>query len=301
VSAGFLDRLRAGLSRTADALAALLARPLDAASAAELEERLLAADLGPEATAEVMEAVRAAWRREPALRAGGAAEVAAEVLARQLAAPAWQPDWSARPLVILLLGVNGAGKTTTAAKLAHRLAAEGHPALLGACDTFRAAAGAQLESWAARLGVPVVSGKPGADPAAVAFDAVAAGKARGADAVLLDSAGRLHTKAHLLEELRKLVRVAAKAHPGAPHERWLVVDGSLGANSIEQARVFHEAVGLTGLVVTKLDGAGKGGAVVGIARASGVPVRFIGVGEEADDLQPLDAAAYARALVGLPA
>ena len=301
MSAGFLDRLRAGLSRTADALAALLARPLDAASAAELEERLLAADLGPEATAEVMEAVRAAWRREPALRAGGAAEVAAEVLARQLAAPAWQPDWSARPLVILLLGVNGAGKTTTAAKLAHRLAAEGHPALLGACDTFRAAAGAQLESWAARLGVPVVSGKPGADPAAVAFDAVAAGKARGADAVLLDSAGRLHTKAHLLEELRKLVRVAAKAHPGAPHERWLVVDGSLGANSIEQARVFHEAVGLTGLVVTKLDGAGKGGAVVGIARASGVPVRFIGVGEEADDLQPLDAAAYARALVGLPA
>lgn len=301
MSAAFLDRLRAGLSRTADALAALLARPLDAASAAELEERLLAADLGPEATAEVMEAIRGAWRREPALRAGGAAEVAAEVLARQLSAPAWQPDWSAKPVVILLLGVNGAGKTTTAAKLAHRLAAEGHPALLGACDTFRAAAGAQLEAWAARLNVPVVSGKPGADPAAVAFDTVAAGKARGADVVLLDSAGRLHTKAHLLEELRKLVRVAAKAHPGAPHERWLVVDGSLGANSIEQARVFHEAVGLTGLIVTKLDGAGKGGAAIGIARASGVPVRFIGVGEAADDLQPLDATAYARALVGLPA
>ena len=301
MSAAFLDRLRAGLSRTADALAALLARPLAAASAAELEARLLAADLGPEAAAEVMEAIRGAWRREPALRAGGAAEVAAEVLARQLSAPAWQPDWSAKPVVILLLGVNGAGKTTTAAKLAHRLAAEGHPALLGACDTFRAAAGAQLEAWAARLNVPVVSGKPGADPAAVAFDTVAAGKARGADVVLLDSAGRLHTKAHLLEELRKLVRVAAKAHPGAPHERWLVVDGSLGANSIEQARVFHEAVGLTGLIVTKLDGAGKGGAAIGIARASGVPVRFIGVGEAADDLQPLDATAYARALVGLPA
>lgn len=300
MSAGFFDRLRAGLSRTADALAALLARPLDAASAAELEKRLLAADLGPEATSEVMEAVRAAWKREPTLRAGGAAEVAAEVLARQLAASAWQPDWSAKPLVILLLGVNGAGKTTTAAKLAHRLSVEGHPALLGACDTFRAAAGAQLEAWATRLNVPVVSGKPGADPAAVAFDSVAAGKARSMDAVLLDSAGRLHTKAHLLEELRKLVRVTAKAHPGAPHERWLVVDGSLGANSIEQARVFHEAVGLTGLVVTKLDGAGKGGAVIGIARASGVPVRFIGIGEEPEDLQPLDAVAYARALVGLP-
>ncbi|MFN7340438.1 MAG: signal recognition particle-docking protein FtsY, partial [Opitutia bacterium] len=210
-----------------------------------------------------------------------------------------QPDWSAAPLVVLLVGVNGAGKTTTAAKLAHRLGAEGHPALLGACDTFRAAAGAQLEAWAARLNVPVVGGQPGADPAAVAFDAVAAGRARGMHAVLLDSAGRLHTKAHLMEELRKVARVAGKAHPGAPHERWLVVDGSLGANSIEQARVFHEAVGLTGLVVTKLDGAGKGGAAVGIARATGVPVRFIGVGEAPDDLQPLDPEAYARALVGL--
>ena len=300
MSAAFFDRLRAGLARTADALSALLARPLDAASAAELEERLLAADLGPEATTEVMAAVRDAWKREPDLRANGAAEVAAAVLARQLAAPTWTPDWSTKPLVILLLGVNGAGKTTTAAKLAYRLTAEGHPALLGACDTFRAAASAQLETWATRLAVPVVSGKPGADPAAIAFDAISAGKARGADVVLLDSAGRLHTKVHLLEELRKLVRVAAKAHPSAPQERWLVVDGSLGANSIEQARVFHEAVGLTGLIVTKLDGAGKGGAVIGIARASGVPVRFIGLGESPDDLQPLDATAYARALVGLP-
>jgi len=297
--AGWLDRLRAGLSRTADSLASVLGRPLDARSARLLEEGLLAADLGPETAAEVVAAVAEAWRREPALRSGGAAEVAAAVLARRLGGSPWRPDWSAAPLVILLVGVNGAGKTTTAAKLAHRLQAEGHPALLGACDTFRAAAGAQLEAWATRLGVPVVGGQPGADPAAVAFDAVAAGRARGAHAVLLDSAGRLHTKAHLMEELRKVARVAGKAHPGAPHERWLVVDGSLGANSIEQARVFHEAVGLTGLVVTKLDGAGKGGAAVGIARATGVPVRFIGVGEAPDDLQPLDPEAYARALVGL--
>jgi len=297
--AGWLDRLRAGLSRTADSLATILARPLDAESSRLLEERLLAADLGPETATEIVAAVAEAWRREPALRSGGAAEVAAAVLARRLGGSAWQPDWSAAPLVVLLVGVNGAGKTTTAAKLAHRLGAEGHPALLGACDTFRAAAGAQLEAWAARLNVPVVGGQPGADPAAVAFDAVAAGRARGMHAVLLDSAGRLHTKAHLMEELRKVARVAGKAHPGAPHERWLVVDGSLGANSIEQARVFHEAVGLTGLVVTKLDGAGKGGAAVGIARATGVPVRFIGVGEAPDDLQPLDPEAYARALVGL--
>lgn len=297
--AGWLDRLRAGLSRTAEGLAAALARPLDPEGARRLEELLLAADLGPETAAEVVAAVAEAWRREPALRAGGAAEAAAAVLARRLGGAPWAPDWSAAPLVILLVGVNGAGKTTTAAKLAHRFGAEGHPSLLGACDTFRAAAGAQLEAWATRLGVPVVGGQPGADPAAVAFDAVAAGRARGMHAVLLDSAGRLHTKAHLMEELRKVARVAGKAHPGAPHERWLVVDGSLGANSLEQARVFHEAVGLTGLVVTKLDGAGKGGAAVGIARATGVPVRFVGVGEGPEDLQPLDPGAYARALVGL--
>ena len=296
---GWLERLRTGLARTAQNLTALLARPLDEAGARDLEARLLASDLGPETASEVVAAVREAWRREPQLRAGGAAEVAAEVLSRRLEAPAWTPDTSSPPLVILLLGVNGAGKTTTAAKLGHHFGQAGHPALLGACDTFRAAAGAQLETWAQRLNLPMVGGLPGADPAAVGFDAISAGKARGAAVVLLDSAGRLHTKAHLLEELRKLVRVAHKAHPGAPHERWLVVDGSLGTNSIEQAKVFHQAIGLTGLIVTKLDGAGRGGAALGIARATGVPVRFVGVGEAAEDLLPFDARAYARALVGL--
>jgi len=296
---GWLERLRTGLARTAQNLTALLARPLDEAGARDLEARLLASDLGPETASEVVAAVREAWRREPQLRAGGAAEVAAEVLSRRLEAPAWTPDTSSPPLVILLLGVNGAGKTTTAAKLGHYFVQAGHPALLGACDTFRAAAGAQLETWAQRLNLPMVGGLPGADPAAVGFDAISAGKARGAAVVLLDSAGRLHTKAHLLEELRKLVRVAHKAHPGAPHERWLVVDGSLGTNSIEQAKVFHQAIGLTGLIVTKLDGAGRGGAALGIARATGVPVRFVGVGEAAEDLLPFDARAYARALVGL--
>lgn len=296
---GWLERLRTGLARTAQNLTALLAQPLDEAGARDLEARLLAADLGPATADAVVQAVREAWRREPNLRAGGAAEVAAEVLSRQLEAPAWALDSTAQPLVILLLGVNGAGKTTTAAKLGHHFMQAGHPALLGACDTFRAAAGAQLEAWTERLNLPLVGGLPGADPAAVGFDAITAGKARGVSVVILDSAGRLHTKAHLLEELKKLVRVAHKAHPGAPHERWLVVDGSLGTNSIEQAKVFHQAIGLTGLIVTKLDGAGRGGAALGIARATGVPVRFIGVGEGADDLLPFDARAYARALVGL--
>ncbi len=299
MAGGFFQRLRSGLAQTADAISALLARPLDATSGAQLEERLLAADLGPETTAEVMAAVRDAWRREPNLRAGGAAEVAATVIARHISTEPWNPNWSAQPLVIALVGVNGAGKTTTAAKLAYKLKAEGRPALLAACDTFRAAAGAQLEAWAEKLSVPLVGGKPGADPAAVAFDAITAGKARGMAVVILDSAGRLHTKEHLLEELRKLVRVSSKAHAHAPHERWLVVDGSLGANSIEQARSFHQAIGLTGMIVTKLDGAGKGGAAIGIARATGLPVRFIGVGESVEDLQPFDATAYARALVGL--
>lgn len=296
---GWLERLRTGLARTAQNLTALLAQPLDEAGARDLEARLLAADLGPATADAVVQAVREAWRREPNLRAGGAAEVAAEVLSRRLEAPAWALDSTAQPLVILLLGVNGAGKTTTAAKLGHHFMQAGHPALLGACDTFRAAAGAQLEAWTERLNLPLVGGLPGADPAAVGFDAITAGKARGVSVVILDSAGRLHTKAHLLEELKKLVRVAHKAHPGAPHERWLVVDGSLGTNSIEQAKVFHQAIGLTGLIVTKLDGAGRGGAALGIAHATGVPVRFIGVGEGADDLLPFDARAYARALVGL--
>ncbi|MEY4306908.1 MAG: hypothetical protein RJA95_276, partial [Verrucomicrobiota bacterium] len=205
----------------------------------------------------------------------------------------------AKPHVIMLLGVNGAGKTTTAAKLAWRWRQENKTCLLGACDTFRAAAGEQLAAWAERLGVEVVGGAAGADPAAVAFDAAKAGVARGADIVILDTAGRLHTKAHLLEELRKVVRVTAKAHAGAPHEKWLVIDGSLGANSIEQARIFHEAVGLTGLIVTKLDGTARGGALVAVVRELGVPVRFIGVGEQPADLQPFDARAYARSVVGL--
>jgi fused signal recognition particle receptor len=199
----------------------------------------------------------------------------------------------------MLLGINGAGKTTTAAKLVARWKKNGQRCILGACDTFRAAASEQLNSWAQKTGAEIVSGTAGADPAAIAFDAIKAGVARSADCIILDTAGRLHTKTHLLEELRKIVRVTDKALTGAPHEKWLVVDGSLGANSLEQAKVFHEAVQLTGIIVTKLDGSAKGGALVAIVRELGIPVRFIGLGETTEDLEPFNKKAYARSVVGL--
>lgn len=297
---GFLDRLRAGLGRTADAISNLLSRPMDGRAAEELRERLIAADFGPETADEVVGAAQEAWKSEAALRAAGPAEAAAAALERALGGPPPPLAHPAQgPLVVMLLGVNGAGKTTTAAKLAARWAGEGRTCLLGACDTVRAASGEQLAAWGARVSAETVGGAAGADPAAVAFDAVRAATARGRDVALLDTAGRLHTKAHLLEELRKVARVAGKALPGAPHERWLVLDGSLGSNSLEQARVFHEAVGLTGLIVTKLDGSAKGGALVAAVRELRVPVRFIGLGEGAEDLQPFEARAYARAAVGL--
>lgn len=297
--AGFFERLKSGLSRTAEAVANLLARPMDATSAEELRERLIAADFGPATAEEVVAAARAAWKTEASLRKLSPAEAAAESILRALGGATPSTTLATKPQVIMLLGVNGAGKTTTAAKLAWRAQQAGQTCLLGACDTFRAAAGEQLSAWAGRIGVEVVGGVAGADPAAVAFDATKAGVARGSDVIILDTAGRLHTKAHLLEELRKVVRVTAKALPGAPHEKWLVLDGSLGANSIEQARIFHEAVGLTGLIVTKLDGSARGGALVAVVRELGVPVRYIGVGEQPADLQLFDARAYARSIVGL--
>ncbi len=301
MAGGFFERLKSGLSRTAEAVANLLARPIDAQSAEQLRERLIAADFGPATAEEVVVAAQAAWKTDAALRQTTPAEAAVAAIVKALGEAPAALDISAKPQVIMLLGVNGAGKTTTAAKLAWRWQQENRTCLLGACDTFRAAAGEQLSAWADRLGVAVVGGAAGADPAAVAFDAIKAGTARGVDIVLLDTAGRLHTKAHLLEELRKVGRVTAKACAGAPHEKWLVLDGSLGANSIEQAKIFHEAVGLTGLIVTKLDGTARGGALVAVVRELNVPVRFIGVGEQPADLQPFDAQAYARSVLGLGA
>ncbi len=302
MAGGFFDKIKAGLSRTAEAVANLLAKPMDEQSSEQLRERLIAGDFGLATANEAVAAAQAAWKADGAVRKAGPAEAAARVIEDALGnSGSWQPTALNKPTVIMLLGVNGAGKTTTAAKLVAHWKLSGQKSLLGACDTFRAAAGEQLSAWASRLDAEIVNGAAGADPAAVAFDAVKAAVARGVDFAILDTAGRLHTKTHLLDELRKVVRVIDKALPGAPHEKWLVVDGSLGANSIEQAKVFHEAVGLTGIIVTKLDGSARGGAIVAIVRELGVPVRFVGLGEKPEDLQAFDKKAYARSVVGLTA
>ncbi len=300
-----LKKFREGLAKTVSAItsrtqALLGGRPIDASSLAALEEALFAADFGVETTGEILGEIQSAARGDKGLQGRQAAEIGSEVLRRVLAGSEGRVSRAAvPPTVIVLIGVNGSGKTTTAAKLGWRLKQEGGTVLLAACDTFRAAAIDQLKSWADRLGLEVVSNKPGADPAAVAFDAVQAAKSRGRDWVIVDTAGRLHTKGNLMEELSKIRRVVAKIDPAAPHHAWLVVDGSLGGNSIEQARVFHKSFGLTGLVVTKLDGTSRGGAIAGIWRELRLPVFFVGLGEEPEDLQPFSAADYADAVFGV--
>ncbi len=278
----------------------LFAAKLDAATIDELEEALFAADFGVETTEEILEEIRVAYRQNKDLRGQDAAKIGAAVLQRVLAGAEgkFEHDPARMPEVIALIGVNGAGKTTTAAKLAWRFHEEGKSVILGACDTFRAAANAQIQTWAERLKIELVSSQHGADSAAVAFDTLQAARARSKDIAVLDTAGRLHTKGHLLEELKKFGRVVQKFDADAPHHRWLVVDGSLGSNSIEQARVFHEAFGLTGLIITKLDGTSRGGALVGIYRALKLPVYFVGLGEKPEDLQPFSVDAYVEALFG---
>ncbi len=208
-------------------------------------------------------------------------------------------DTGKKPIVIAMIGVNGSGKTTTSAKLAWKLKQEGKGVTLAACDTFRAAAVEQLKSWAEKLDLEIVASHTGADAAAVAFDAWKAANSRGRDYVIVDTAGRLHTKTNLMEELAKIRRVLQKNDPTAPQHRWLVVDGSLGSNSIEQAKVFHQSFGLTGLVVTKLDGTSRGGALVGIYRQLKLPIYFLGLGEQAEDLQPFSIDNYVNAVFGI--
>jgi len=282
-------------------LGGLFSKKIDAASIEELEEALYGADFGVETTQEILTAVSEAFRHEKQLRSQEAARIGATVLSRVLegAEGRLPPPDGGKPQVIALVGVNGSGKTTTAAKLAHRLAKDGRHVVLGACDTFRAAANEQIRSWADRLGLDLVASQTGADAAAVAFDTYQAALSRKRDTVLLDTAGRLHTKQNLMEELKKIRRVLQKGDPDAPQHRWLVVDGSLGVNSLEQARVFHEAFGLTGLVVTKLDGTSRGGALVGIYRELRLPVYFVGLGEKPDDLQPFSINPYVNAIFGI--
>ena len=268
----------------------------DAAARAEAERILIEADFGPAATDAVLDAVRDAKPEE--------LEAALSRHVERLLAAEGDPGAVRRaavsPTVILVFGVNGVGKTTTVAKLAHLLQRDGRSVLLAAADTFRAGAVEQLQIWADRLGVPCVGAQSGqGDPAAVAFDALAAARARGVDTLLVDTAGRIHTDTRLLDELKKIVRVIAQRHPGgdAPHEALLVLDATVGQNAVRQAEEFAAAVPLTGLVVTKLDGSAKGGAVVALRRAVNVPIRFLGTGEALDDLEPFDARAYARRLV----
>lgn len=297
-------KFKEGLTRTVAAIATKThglfgGRRIDPASLDELEEALYTADFGVETTNEILAEIKAAYRRDAGLKGRDAAALGAAVLQRVLAGAEGRLEApGTRPTVICMIGVNGSGKTTTTAKLAHKLKGDGQKVLVAACDTFRAAAVEQLRSWAERLEVEIVASHTGADAAAVAFDAWKAAHARGHDWLIVDTAGRLHTKGNLMEELAKIRRVLQKNDPAAPQHRWLVVDGSLGANSIEQAKVFHQSFGLTGLVVTKLDGTSRGGAVVGIFRQLKIPIYFIGLGEQPDDLQPFSIENYARAVFG---
>jgi fused signal recognition particle receptor len=299
---GFLDKFRDGLKKTQDKLTHEIRRivtfspKLTEASIEELEMALIAADFGTEMTSQIVDAVRKSYESQ------GRTGVDVFGVARgELESALSQQDRNLREnpnglTVVSVVGVNGTGKTTTCAKLASWSGQNGHKPLLAACDTFRAAAIEQLKLWGQRLNVPVIASAYGADPAAVAHDAVTAGLARGCDYLFVDTAGRLHTKSNLMQELQKLHRVMAKQMPGAPHEILLVLDATTGMNALNQAREFHKAVTLTGLVITKLDGTSKGGMVAAITRELGLPVKFIGLGEQADDLQPFDPASFAAAL-----
>ena len=295
---GLLKKFRDGLKRTTESLWGRLGglwgqKTLSLEELSLLEEALYGADFGVETVEEILAEVKAAYKNEKSLQGQEVAEIGARVLERILAGA--QGQFSPRKdllEVICLVGVNGAGKTTTAAKLGYAFQQSGHPTLLGACDTFRAAANEQIKTWCGRLNLDLVSSHMGADSAAVAFDACSAAKARAKEVLILDTAGRLHTKTHLMGELQKLQRVLERQQPGAPQHRWLVVDATLGANSIVQARTFHEAFGLTGLILTKLDGSSRGGALVGIYRALKLPIYYVGLGEQVEDLHPFRVSTY---------
>lgn len=299
-----MNALKSGLSKTRDRLARLLGRPvLDEAWFEEVESALILADVGGRVAQEIVAELRASLKKDPIPEADAErlSERLSSLLATRLSGlkadtNLLRPHPSVMPRVIMMVGVNGAGKTTTIGKLANQFQAEGQRVLLAAGDTFRAAAREQLLAWGERSLVEVVS-QQGADPSAVAFDAIKAGQARGASVVLVDTAGRLPTQLHLMEELKKIKRVMAKAQEGAPHEVWLVVDGGNGQNALSQVKAFHEALGLTGLVVTKLDGTAKGGMLLALAHQQPIAVPFIGVGEQVGDLQPFDPTSFAQALV----
>jgi fused signal recognition particle receptor len=301
---GLLERLRGGLGRTREVLNTPIddlvrgRRPLDAHALESVEEALLAADMGLPAVEEAMRVLRERSGEIASLGLAGMRQALGDEIRRALERPAGRSPFSAKPWVVFVVGVNGAGKTTTIGKLAAGWIGEGRSVLLCAADTFRAAAAEQLEAWASRAGAAFHRGAEGADPSSVLTDALRSARARGTDAVLVDTAGRLHTKANLMAELAKMARVAGREVPGAPHETLLVLDATVGSNGLAQGREFAKAGGVTGLVLTKLDGTAKGGVAVAVVRELGVPIRYVGVGEKVEDLLPFDAAAFAAGLVG---
>jgi fused signal recognition particle receptor len=300
----FFQRLKNGLTKSREGWAQKIGtifknRRWDEESLEAMEENLIAADIGVKATQTLMNALR---DQSPGDHTELEQEMSSRLQAAMIAmlkgsAPQRKTaPLSVRPWIVVFLGVNGVGKTTTIGKLAAQYRAAGKKVLLVAADTFRAAAIEQLEAWAERVGVDMVKHRPGADPSAVVFDGIQAAKNRGVDIVLIDTAGRLHTKVHLIEELKKIRRIIAREQPGAPHEILLVLDATTGQNGLQQARVFKEATDISGIVLTKLDGTAKGGVIISIQEELGVPVEYIGVGEDIEDLQPFDATRFVQAL-----
>jgi fused signal recognition particle receptor len=300
----FFQRLKQGLTKSRETWTGKIGaifqnRSWDEASLERMEETLIAADVGVRASQKLMDALR---RQSPngsddlaKVMTSRLQEAMVQLLQSSSTTPKL-PPLTVRPWVVIFLGVNGVGKTTTIGKLAAQYQRTGKKVLLVAADTFRAAAIEQLEVWAQGIGVDIVKHRPGADPSAVVFDGIQAAKSRGIDVLLIDTAGRLHTKVHLIEELKKIRRVITREQPDAPHETLLVLDATTGQNGLQQARVFKEAADITGIVLTKLDGTAKGGVIISIQEELGIPVRYIGVGEEVEDLQPFDAETFARAL-----
>jgi fused signal recognition particle receptor len=310
---GLLDKigfakLKEGLAKTREGMMGKILRlattkaTIDEDLLDQIEESLLSADVGVSTTTGIIGSLRQRVKQDHYEGAGDLQRLLKEEIRSQLAG-----DFSGegtdvfslpakRPHIIMVVGINGVGKTTTIGKLAFQYVSTGHRVVIAAADTFRAAANEQLEIWAKRAGAEIISQSHGSDPAAVAFDAVKSASARGADVVIIDTAGRLHTKVNLMEELRKIKRVVAKNDPDAPHQVLLVIDASTGQNGLQQARQFTAAVGVTGIVLTKLDGTAKGGIVLAITREMNIPVRFVGVGEKLDDLQPFDRQAFVDAL-----
>ena len=299
---GVLRSLSDGLAKTRKSLAEkigtlVLGEKIDEAFLDELEEVLIASDVGVETASFVLKDLKDRFKRQELSSPGQVKDRLKQILFEILSGKSTQLSISASPAAILVVGVNGTGKTTSIGKLAYRLHAEGKKVMLAAGDTFRAAASEQLSIWGERTGIPVIKHREGADPSAVVFDAVTAAKARAMDVLIVDTAGRLHTKSNLMEELKKVKRILSRELPGAPHETLLVLDGSTGQNALVQAKMFNEAVGVSGIVLTKLDGTSKGGIVFAINKELAIPVKFVGIGEAIEDLRSFDPKEFVDALL----